>query len=294
MIKSMTGFGKGEAKGKFGRFTVEVRTVNHRYFDVSLRMPNSLGVLEDKIKKYVHKYIRRGKVNLSLLHKKGEIDLGSAKLNDEAIERCYEMLNKLRKRFKLNDDIRLSHILSFPDVIIQEQTVHDAASMWSTIEPALKKAALDCDRMRKKEGKALYKDFMDRVAKIALAVDKISRLAPMLILEYRNKLHARIKEILKRDDYDIDKSRVELELAIFARQCDVSEEITRAKSHLDAMEETLTSNKEAGRRMDFILQELQREINTLGSKAGAVKISRLIVDIKSEIDKMREQAQNVE
>ncbi|MCK4828420.1 hypothetical protein KA005_72490, partial [bacterium] len=180
MIKSMTGFGKGEAKGKFGRFTVEVRTVNHRYFDVSLRMPNSLGVLEDKVKKFVHKYIRRGKVNLSLLHKKGEIDLNSAKLNDEAIERCYGMLNKLKKRFKLNDDIRLSHILSFPDVIIQEQTVHDAASMWSTIEPALKKAALDCDRMRKKEGKTLYKDFMDRIAKIALAVDKISRLAPML------------------------------------------------------------------------------------------------------------------
>lgn len=294
MIKSMTGFGKGEAKGRFGRFTVEVRTVNHRYFDVSSRMPNSLGTLEDKAKHFINKYVKRGKVNLSLLHKKGDKDLGSAKLNDEAIEKYYKMLNKLKKRLRLSDEVSLSHILSFPDVIIQEQQAHDASSIWSAIEPALKKAVLDCDSMRKKEGKALYKDLSGRIKKVADSIDKISKLAPMLILEYRNILHTRIKEILKRDDYDIDKARVETELAIFAKQCDVSEEITRAKSHLGAMKETLESNTEAGRRLDFILQELQREINTLGSKAGAVKISGLVVDVKSEIDKMREQAQNVE
>jgi len=204
------------------------------------------------------------------------------------------MLNRIKKKFKLKDDIGLSHIFSFPDVIIKEQTEHDPGSMWPVIEEALKKAALGCNIMREREGRALYRDLAKRIDTISSSVNKISMLVPGLISEHKAKLDASIKKILQHHDYDIDKRRLETELAMFARQCDVSEEITRAKSHLSALKNTISSTKEAGRRIDFILQELQREINTLGAKAGSTKISSLVVDIKSEIEKMREQAQNVE
>lgn len=294
MIKSMTGFGKGEAGGKFGRFRAEIRTVNHRYFDVSSRMPNSLAMLEDRIKNYLHKYIKRGKVNFSLSHRKGEKDIDTVRLDYEKIGKYYKMLNRIKMKFRLKDDIKLSNILSFPDVIIREEPLYDAGSVWHVVERAVKKAVLDCNRMREREGRALYKDLMKRTTRISGFIDRISSLAPRVIYDYRDKLDSRIKDILKKRAYDIDRPRLETELAIFARQCDVSEEITRFKIHLKALRNSLASINETGRRMDFLLQELQREINTLGSKAGEAKISRLVIDIKSEIEKIREQAQNVE
>lgn len=294
MIKSMTGFGKGEASGKVGRFTVEIRTVNHRYFDLSSRLPANLSQLEDKIKIYINKYIKRGKINFSLSHRKSESDINSIKLDDEAIVKYHRMLNRICAKFKLKDDIKLSHILSFPDVIIREESKYDPNLVWAGLEPALKKALLDCDRMRAREGRALYRDLTKRMARISRSINNIYRLSPRLISEFKHKLDSRIKDILKSGDYDIDRSRLETEIAIFARQSDIAEEITRARSHLKEMENTLVSNKEAGRRLDFILQELQREINTLGSKASSGRISQLVIDIKSEIEKMREQSQNVE
>lgn len=294
MIKSMTGFGKGESSGKVGRFTVEIRTVNHRYFDLSSRLPANLSQLEDKIKNYINKYIKRGKVNFSLSHRKSGKGVNSVKLDDEAIVKYHRMLNRIRAKFKLKDDIKLAHILSFPDVIIREEFKYDSNLVWASLEPALKKALLDCDRMRAREGRALYRDLTKRISWISKAVSNIYRLSPGLISEFKDKLDARIKDILKTGDYDIDRARLETEIAIFARQSDVTEEVTRARSHLKEMENTLASNREAGRRLDFILQELQREINTLGSKASSENISRFVIDIKSEIEKMREQVQNIE
>ena len=294
MIKSMTGFGKGEAFDRLGRFTVEIRTVNHKYFDMSSRIPNSLSQLEDKIKTCAHKYIRRGKVNLALAHKRGARGAGATKIDEEVAARYHRMLKKLKTRFGLKDDITVSHILSFPDVIVQEQQEHDVNAMWPTLEKAVKAAALDCDMMREKEGKALYRDLSRRVAKVTSSVNEISKVVPGLVADYKRKLDSRIRDILKGRPYPVDRSRLETELAMFAKQSDVSEELTRAKSHLAALKETLVSNNEAGRRLDFLLQELQREINTLGAKASSTKISRLVIDIKGEIEKMREQAQNVE
>lgn len=294
MIKSMTGFGKGEAKGRLGRLTAEVRTVNHRYFDLSSRMPNSLSQLEGRIKNYIHRYVRRGKVNLSLSLRRDEKGPDSVKIDDQAVEKYYRILSRVKNKFRLKDEIRLSHMLSFPDVIIQEHPEYDPSSVWTVVAQAVKKAVLDCDRMRAKEGRALYKDLGKRIDRVVNSLSKISDLAPGLVADYKAKLDSRIKSLVKRRDYKMDSSRLETELAIFARQCDVSEEITRARSHLKALKQTLDSSSEAGRRLDFILQELQREINTLGSKAGSVRISGLVVDIKSEIEKMREQTQNVE
>lgn len=294
MIKSMTGFGKSETAGKLGRFTVEIRTVNHRYFDVSSRVPNSLNQLEDKIKNCLHKYIKRGKVNLALSHRKGAKDTCATKVDEEAAGKYHRMLKKIKSRFGLKDDITLSHLLSFPDVIVQEQPDHDADSMWPVIEKAVKAAALDCGKMRETEGKALYNDISKRALKISASISEISKMTPMLVSDYKRRLESKIRELLKGKDYDVDKQRLGTELAIFAKQSDVSEELTRAKSHLEALKEALVSNKEAGRRLDFILQELQREINTLGAKISSTKVSRLVIDIKSEMEKIREQAQNVE
>ncbi len=294
MIKSMTGFGRGESTGKFGRFMVEVRTVNHRYFDLTARLPHNLNQLEEKIKNYTHKHIKRGKVNFSLLHRKGEKPLDPIAIDYDAAEKYCKLLGKLKTKFNLKDDIKLSHILSFPDIIIQEHPEHKFASMWPFIERAVKKAVSDCDKMKKKEGSAIYRDLSKRITKVSRSVDKISALVPELISNYQSRLDSTVNNILKSRNYEIDKKRLETEVAMFARQCDVSEEITRAKSHLIALKNSLLSNGESGRRLDFILQELQREINTLGAKAGNANISRLVVDIKSEIEKMREQAQNVE
>ena len=294
MIKSMTGFGKGVSKGKFGRFIVEVRTVNHRYFDLTARLPHNLNQLEEKIKNYTHRYIKRGKVNFSLLHRKGEKPLDPIAIDYDAAEKYCKLLGKLKKKFKLKDDIKLSHLLSFPDVIIQEHPEHKFASMWPFIEKAVKKAISDCGKMKKKEGMAIYRDLSKRITKVSKSVGKIFYLVPELVCSYQARLDSTVKNILKSRNYEIDRKRLETEVAKFARQCDVSEEITRSKSHLAALKNALLSNGESGRRLDFILQELQREINTLGAKAGSAKISSLVVDIKSEIEKMREQAQNVE
>jgi len=179
-------------------------------------------------------------------------------------------------------------------VIVQEERQFDPDTVWPVIKNAVKKALSDCNRMRIKEGRAIYRDFIKRIDKISNSIGQIRRLAPKVVSSHKAKLDSRIKSILKGRSYNIDRPRLETELAIFAKQCDVSEEITRAKSHLASLKGTLEADKEAGRRIDFILQELQREINTLGSKIGAVRISQYVVDIKSEIEKIREQAQNVE
>ena len=294
MIKSMTGFGKGESKSKFGRFAVELRTVNHRYFDLSSRMPNDLSFFEDKVKNYINKYIKRGKVSVSLSLKKNGKNLNSVKLNDEAIEKYYRILSRVKRKFKLKDDVKLAHILAFPDVVVHEQLEYDQGLVWPVIEAVVRKAVLGCNAMRIKEGKALYKDLSQRIRTVAVAINKISSFAPNLILKYRDRLNARVKELTKSSGYSVDKGRLEAEVALFAKQSDITEEITRAKSHLQALKDSIVSNKETGRRLDFILQELQREVNTLGSKANSSKISRLVIDIKSEIEKIREQAQNVE
>lgn len=292
MVKSMTGFGKGESKGKSGAFTVEIRTVNHRYFDLSSKVPNGLMLLEDRIKEFLHKDIKRGKVNFFLSHRPVEKESGSITFDKKAVDKYRRILADIKKRAGIKEEIQLSHILSFTDVIVHEQKGLDIDAMWASIKEAMAKAVSDCNKMREREGKALYKDIFSRVEKIAGNIDAISEMAPAVVLEYKRKLDSRVKEIAK--DKDIDGGRLETELALFAKQCDVSEEVARFKSHVDGLVKALDAGEEAGRKIDFILQELNREINTLGAKANDIKISRIAISIKSELEKIREQAQNVE
>mgnify|MGYP001612322994 FL=1 len=292
MIKSMTGFGKGEAKSKSGVFTVEIRAVNHRYFDLSSKIPNGLMLLEDRIKELLNKDIKRGKVNLFLSHRSLGKDSGAITFDKQAIDKYYKILAEVKKRLDIKEEIKLSHILSFTDVIIHEEKVFDIDAMWASIKEAAVKAVSDCNKMREREGKALYKDFSARLSRISSCIDTVSGLAPSVVAEYKCRLDSRIKDIAKNKT--IDEARLETELALFAKQCDISEELTRIKSHLEGFRKVLETGEEAGRKLDFILQELNREINTLGAKANDIKISRIVINIKSELEKMREQAQNVE
>lgn len=292
MIKSMTGFGKGEAKSKTGVFTVEIRAVNHRYFDLSSKIPNGLTLLEDRIKDLLRKDIKRGKVNLFLSYRSPENDTKSITFDKKAVDKYYKILSEIKKRLDIKEDIKLSHVLSFADVIVHDEKGFDMDAMWASIKDAVAKAAADCNKMREREGQALYKDFSARITKISGYIDDVAGLAPGVVAEYKSKLDSRIKDIVKNKG--IDEARLETELALFAKQCDVSEEITRFKSHLGSFRKALEIGEEAGRKLDFILQELNREINTLGAKANDIKISRIVINVKSELEKMREQAQNVE
>lgn len=292
MIKSMTGFGKGEAKGKSGVFTAEIRTVNHRYFDLSSKIPNGLVLLEDRIKELLHKDIKRGKANLFISYRSPGKESESVTFDKKAANRYYKILSEIKKQINTKEEIKLSHILSFTDVIVHDEKSFDAEVMWPTVKEAVARAACECNKMREREGKALHKDLSARVLSISGYIDSVSKLAPGVVTEYKRKLDSRIKDIVK--DQAVDRARLETELAIFAKQCDVSEEITRAKSHLEGMVKALDAGEEAGRKLDFILQELNREINTLGAKANDIKISRIVINIKSELEKMREQTQNVE
>ncbi|MDP2921346.1 MAG: YicC/YloC family endoribonuclease [Candidatus Omnitrophota bacterium] len=292
MIKSMTGFGKGEAKNKLGVFTAEIRAVNHRYFDFSAKTPSSIMPLEDRIKELLRKDIKRGKVNLFLSHRASEKNGAAITLDKKAIDKYKKILGEIKKRAGIKEEIGLSHILSFSDVIVHSEEDIDVEGVWASVKEAVAGAARECNKMRAEEGKALYKDFSARLESISGYIDDVSKLAPSVVIEYKNKLDSRIKDIVK--DKAIDEARLETELALFARQCDVSEEITRFKSHIDGFKKAIESGDEAGRKLDFILQELNREVNTLGAKANDIKISRLVINIKSELEKMREQAQNVE
>ncbi len=288
----MTGFGKGEAKGKSGAFTAEIRTVNHRYFDLSSKIPNGLMLIEDRIKELLHKDIKRGKVSFFLSHRPLVKEAESITFDKKAVNKYKRVLTDIKKQAGIKEEMKLSHILSFTDVIVHEQKALDMESMWVTIKDATAKAVIDCNRMREREGKALYKDIYSRIEEISASIDAISEMAPGVVAEYKLKLDSRIREIAR--DKDIDAGRLETELALFARQCDITEEVTRFKSHVDGIIKALDTGEEAGRKMDFILQELNREINTLGAKANDIRISRIAISIKSELEKIREQVQNVE
>lgn len=292
MIKSMTGFGRAEIRGPSGVLRAEIRTVNHRFFDVSMKVPNGLVAIEDRIQEFAHKYIKRGRVNLFLSYHSGDKNYGRFSLDTKALQRYYAILKNIKKQLAIHEDVALSHIISFPDVIKLPEIDMDASALWPEVKKVLEQALMTCDAMRRREGGGLYKDITARCRRTSDYLHKISGLASGLVKEYKEKLDARIQDIVK--GLDIDRGRLETELALFAKQSDISEELTRAKIHVESVCKILKSDEEAGRKLDFIIQELHREINTMGQKSNNIRISHLTIEIKSELEKMREQVQNIE
>lgn len=292
MIKSMTGFGRGEHSQDGIEFTVEVKTVNHRYSDIFIKMPRQIGFLEDKVRDLVGKAVSRGKTDVFITYNNYGADLKRVTF-DEALAGTYiSAVEALRDKFLLKDDITVSLISKYPDVFRVEQQQEDEELLWSLLGVAAGKALDALIRMREIEGEGLRRDILDRASYIEGVAAGISRRAQEVPADYKLKLTARIKELM--DQQPMDENRLATEIAIFADRCNIDEELVRLASHIGQLREALSIDQPVGRKLDFLIQEMNREINTIGSKANDLDITKNVIEIKSEIEKIREQIQNIE
>ena len=292
MIKSMTGFGKGEIKFPGGQIIVEIKTVNHKFFDVSLKLSETIAPFEDRIKEVLQKKINRGKVNVNIIYEHSGPKDEVIAINRKLAKSYYAGIVGLKKALGLKEPVGLKELISLPGVINYAATQESLTVLWPKIEKALSAALASLIGDRGKEGKALHKDFFKRVATIDKMLAEIKSSSHLSIKEYKERFEKRVRDLT--NGHEIDKGRLEVEVAIFAKNIDISEEVTRLKNHLANFKRTLGVNGVAGKKIDFIAQELHREINTIGSKASDFKISRNVIEIKSEIEKIREQAKNIE
>lgn len=293
MVRSMTGFGRGEAQAPNGKIQVELKTLNHRFFDISNRLPENFIMFDDKIRAEVAKKIRRGKVNLALSYEGPRRQSPKLIIDEEFARKYKRLLLNLKRSLNLKDDISISQIISFPNVITAEEQPKEEAKLWPNVKSALDKALNSLIKTREEEGRSLSKDIVKRKNAILKKISLIERRSRLSLKEYRAQLLKKIKE-LSAGKVNLDKGRIELEVALFAKNSDICEELIRMKAHLESFEETLRREDEVGRKLDFIAQELHREINTIGQKASDFKIAQIAIAIKGEIEKIREQVQNIE
>ncbi len=293
MIRSMTGYGKGEALSEQGRCTVEIRSVNHRYGEISVRMPRAFMALENEVKKALTCTLKRGKIDAYVQWEEAG---GCAALPaaDLVLARGYaELLRSLSQELGLKEEPSLGLILAQKGVLGeavagQPDPDHCLAQLMSAVQGAV--AAMDA--MRRREGDALLSDLASRRAQVAQWVQRISERAPQVVDEYRQKLKIRLDQLL--EGTEMDAARLAQEVALMADRCDVTEELVRLSSHFTQFDEALAADEPVGRKLDFLMQEMNREINTIGSKSSDAEVTSLVIRIKAEMEKMREQVQNVE
>jgi uncharacterized protein (TIGR00255 family) len=289
MIKSMTGFSKVEMESKEGKLNCEARSLNNRYLEINLRLPKIDYAEEQKLRELVKRHIKRGKVDITIKWERSNGESGALKVNENTVRQYIEVLNTLKNTFGLKGQPTIENILSFRDIITYEENNNVSEKFLAKpFENLLKKL----NEERIKEGKIIQKDLTGRLKKITQNLKEIERRWPLIIKAHENKLKERIKEIIKT--VSIDEVRVLQELAIYMERLDISEEIVRLKGHIENFNTTLKSDDAVGRKLDFIIQEMVRETNTIGSKSNDLYINERVVQIKVEIEKMREQAQNVE
>ena len=292
MIKSMTGFGRGKSAFKGGTMTIEIKTVNHKFFEMTAKLPNHISTLEDKIKEIVQKKLKRGKVNLNLTYEGVITKTEEVGINEPLARNYYNALVRLKKRLGIAGEVVVDDLILFPGVLNYEVREDSLLKLWPKIKLALDRSLSKVVSDRMREGRALHKDMSRRSSRIRKMLNVIKNRAELNVEEYRNKFAERIKEL--SGGQEIDSNRLAMEVAIFAKNCDISEEITRLDNHLANLAATLSQGDEVGKKLDFIAQELHREINTIGAKAGDFKIAKNVIEIKSEIEKIREQVKNIE
>ena len=293
MIRSMTSFGRSSSEeGKKRIFTVEMKSVNSRYLDVNIRMPKSIISLEEEIRKMISNSLSRGKVDVFINYKSYEKASAMPKLNLEVAKGYYNCLNELQKEFNIENDITVSKLANFPEVLTLEAEEENLDEVLKEIKPLIETSLDNMVEMRIREGEKLKEDILVKLNVIEEKVKEIESLADDLPKVYKKKLEDRISELTK--DLKIDEERIAVEVAIFADKAAVDEEVTRLKSHLEQMRKTLNLNEPVGRKLDFIVQEMNRESNTIGSKANDINITNIVIDIKNLIEKIREQVQNIE
>lgn len=292
MTRSMTGFGRGSIEENGRAFSIEIKSVNHRYLDLNIKMPRNLISLEEKIRKYIGENIRRGKVDVFITQSTYSKQDAVATFNQSLGDGYFKCLQEIRDRYSVRDDISVSLIARFPDVVTLEQKEEDLDEIWRYLFVPLKDAVDKLVKMREQEGAKLTEDVISRCNFIKETVDKVAFKAPLVVSDYREKLNSRLKELL--ENTQIDENRVAMEVAIFADKANIDEEIVRLNSHLIQMKETFKLNEPVGRKLDFIVQEMNREANTIASKSNDLELVNLVLNIKNEIEKIREQIQNIE
>jgi len=293
MIKSMTGYGRAETILKGKRTVAEIKSLNHRYLEVSLRLPPTLASLEMEIKKKIAKVFSRGKIEVSIrMDYNGSPDkVTGLDLNIPLIRSYYSLLCRIKQELNMKDEITLAMMAPFMDAFAAPEE-DDIAATWQLLEVMLDEALVALTAMREKEGDVLCRDLRDRVATVARLLDVVGNRGPQALTAYQNRLRERIKELAV--DMEIDESRLMQEIAIMAEKSDIMEEIVRLRSHIDQFNDMLQSDQAVGRKVDFLVQEMGREVNTIGSKSGDAEISRHVIEIKSELARIREQVQNIE
>ncbi|AFS78698.1 YicC-like protein [Gottschalkia acidurici 9a] len=293
MLRSMTGFGRGENNDGIRNFTVEVKSINHRYNDIIVKVPKHISYLEEKIKKEVKKYVTRGRVEIYIgLEYVKDIEM-EVKVNIPLAQSYKNALEKICTELNIDSNLNIDLITKFPDILKTERKEEDEDEIWNTLKEGVRIALEELIAMRQEEGELLSKDIKEKTNKIESLINDIEERAPKVVLEYKEKLENRINELLE-NKYDIDESKLANEVAYFADKTGIDEEIVRFNSHIIQLRKSLEGNDSIGRKLDFMLQEMNREVNTIGSKVGDVEITNKVVDIKTELEKIREQIQNIE
>lgn len=292
MVKSMTGYGRGQKTVDGMNVTVEIKSVNHRYFEFAARTPRQYMFLEEKLKSFFQKGISRGKVECFVTIELLDAADFTVSVNDAVAKAYIDAFNNLKETYSLPDDVSVISLARFSDVLTVEKSEEDHDKIWNAVLPAAQEALDSLVGMRLVEGEKLKDDVVSRIDIITENVKYIEKRSPETVKEYTAKLLARMKEVL--DEVNVEEQRILTEAAIYADKIAVAEETVRLMSHMSQLKTLFESEEPVGRKMDFIVQEMNREANTIGSKAQDVDIARKVVDIKSEIEKIREQIQNIE
>jgi len=288
----MTGYGKGEATAPNGNFLVEIRAVNHRYGEISVRLPRSFYALENEVKKVAASLLKRGKIDISVQWDETAAANTAPQLDMSVARGYYDAYTRLSKELNLPQDAPLSLIMSQKGVMKEVTASVDETELQPYLLAAVENAVLALEGMRLREGEALADDLQSRRRQVAEWSAQIGERTPQMVIDYRQKLKVRLAQLL--EGTDMDESRLAQEVALLADRCDITEELVRLSSHFNQFDETLRSSEPVGRKLDFLMQEMNREINTIGSKSNDAGITNLVIQIKAEMEKMREQVQNVE
>ena len=292
MIKSMTGFGRCEIMEGSRKYTVEMKSVNHRYLDVSIKMPKKLYMFESAIRSELKNYASRGKVDIFITLEDMSESNAVVKYNRELAREYMSYLEEMAEEFHLDNDIRVSSLSRYPEVLTMEEVDADEEELWKELKKAFQGAAEQFVASRVAEGEQLREDLIEKLDGMLDRVSFIEERSPQIVKEYREKLEAKVQELL--GDVKVDEARLLTEVAIFADKSCVDEEIVRLKSHVATTKSTLLAGGDIGRKLDFIAQEMNREANTTLSKSNDLEISNCAIELKTEIEKVREQIQNIE
>ncbi len=293
MVRSMTGFGRGTYGESGKEFTVEIKSVNHRYVDFYIKLPRQIAYLEERVRESVSKSIFRGKVDIFISFEDRSDDSRSVTLDEPLAGAYIQAIEKLKEKYSLKDDLSVSLVSRFPDVLRIEKAEDDEEQLWSILNKALDISVSSLLQMREKEGNELRLSLLQKADYMEEIISQITNRSPEVVIEYKQKLENRIRELLNQQT--IDENRIAMEVAIFADKCGIDEELVRLGSHLIQLRDILSIKKQpVGRKLDFLVQEINREINTIGSKSNDIIITKSVLELKSETEKIREQIQNIE